>query len=209
MIKVQDVSFAYPGSPARLQFPDFSCGQGSQLLITGESGSGKTTLLGILGGLIRQTSGTVEVAATDLLKLNNSQLDQFRGKHIGFVLQEHHFIESVSVLDNLKITARIAGNQTQPAELLELLDKLGIHSKAAESPSRLSVGERQRLGIARAMVNKPAVLLADEPTSSLDSKNFQVVTDLLQREAEAGNTTLVIVTHDERMKALIQQQVNL
>ena len=177
-------------------------------MITGESGSGKTTLLSIIGGLLKPDSGEVNIGTKELTALNPSQTDQFRGRNIGFVLQQAHFIDAISARQNLMLTQRIAGIKSD-GFVDELLEELNIFHKRDSLPARLSVGEKQRLSIARALVNKPSVILADEPTSSLDHLNCTAVIELLQREAFRHSAALVIVTHDDRLKSVISNQVNL
>lgn len=208
MIRTTALSYRYPGSPMEFEFPDIFCGNGEALLLTGASGSGKTTLLSLVGGLKKQNSGTIVIDSTNLDALSTSELDKFRGAQIGFVFQQHYFIESISVWQNLALARKVAGKKVG-GEIDELLKELGIAHKAKDLPSKLSVGERQRLAIARALVNEPAVVLADEPTSALDNKNCEAVVNLLMTEAKLKNTSLIVVTHDDRLKQQFSNQISL
>ncbi len=199
MINSSPLEFSYPDGKNILSFPELRCESGQSLLIQGESGSGKSTFLNLLGGLLKPASGEIIVSGQSISQLSGASLDCFRGRNIGFVLQQHYFIESVSVLDNLFLSQTISGGKKDKEAAEMLLQELGIPQKGKEFPSRLSVGERQRLGIARALINRPKVVLADEPTSSLDNRNCAVVNELLQREAEKWNAALIVVTHDHRL----------
>lgn len=179
------------------------------MLITGESGRGKTTLLHILGGLIRPQRGTIAIAGRDLSTLSAGRLDRFRAQNIGIVLQESHFVKSLSVFENLCLASWLASGKRHEGRASESLDALGIREHAHKLPSRLSIGQQQRASIARALVNRPAILLADEPTSSLDDVNAIKVVDLLRKASAQSGTALIIVTHDSRLKAEFPNRVNL
>jgi ABC-type lipoprotein export system ATPase subunit len=178
-------------------------------LLLGASGSGKTTLLQLLAGLRTPTSGKVMVDEQVLGELSGSQLDQFRGKKLGIIFQTSHFVRSVSIAENLALAQKLAGNPVDYQRIQDLLDQLSIGNKANASPANLSVGQQQRAAIARAIINQPSVILADEPTSALDDANTQQVIDLLREQAAAVNATLLIVTHDNRLTRIIDQQIRL
>lgn len=199
MFFTKGLVFSYNHS-TRFQFADVHANAGSALLITGKSGSGKTTLLHLLGGLLKPKAGQVVVNDTDMAQLSGSALDQFRGAHIGIVFQQSHFVESLSILDNVLLAAALAGKIPDKTEAIRVLDALGIAAQAAKKPAKLSQGQQQRANIARALINRPALLLADEPTSSLDDDNTAMVADLLSELAERYKAALVIVTHDQRLK---------
>ncbi len=209
MVQTNKLSFRYSEGTSLLTFPDIFCNKGSALLITGDSGSGKTTLLSMLGGLISPNSGSVEIEGTVISSLSAKNRDRFRGKSIGFILQQHYFIEAISVLQNLTLAQKFGSGITNKESAIALLSELKLSHKKDQLPSRLSVGERQRLSIARALINKPAVILADEPTSSLDNTNCEAVIELLQMEASQSETALIVVTHDERLKRQFSNQINL
>lgn len=209
MIRTEGLSFRYTQGQSALQFPDVVCESGGALLITGQSGSGKTTLLSLIGGLLKPEAGKVCIGTEDFATLSAKKLDQFRGKHIGFVLQHHYFVESISVENNLMLAQSASGNKADKNRVVELLRELNLAEKAKKRPSQLSGGERQRLGIARALVNQPAMILADEPTSSLDRKHCDEVIELLKNHTARHRASLIVVSHDERLKAEFQNQLAL
>ena len=209
MIETHDLQFTYPGSDQELKFADIKCGKGEQWLLLGQSGSGKTTLLHLLAGLRTPSSGTVSVNGQNFNKLTSQALDQFRGKHIGIVFQQSHFVRSLTVLDNLLLAQRLAGNAIDRSVANAILKRLNIDHKVHQYPSNLSVGEQQRAAIARALINTPDVILADEPTSALDDYNTEQVIELLRTQADAAGATLLIVTHDTRLKSIFDQRIEL
>lgn len=200
MFYTKNLHFAY-GSSTKFHFADVAVEAGETLLVTGRSGTGKTTLLHLLGGLLRPEEGQIVVNDTDMAQLQGTALDHFRGVHIGIVFQRPHFVESLSVLDNVLLANVLAGKAADRTTAMQVLESLEIADQAAKKPARLSQGQQQRASIARALVNRPALLLADEPTSSLDDINTASVADLLAHLAEAYKVALVIVTHDQRLKA--------
>ena len=181
--------------------PAWTVAAGEHSLILGPSGSGKSTLLHLIAGLLHPSHGRVLVAGQDLAKLTTAELDAFRGRMIGIVLQRLHLIPALTVRDNLRLARTLARLPPDPARIDSLLAKLGLAALAGVRPSRLSEGEAQRVAIARAVINHPALILADEPTSALDDVNCQTVLALLRAQAEASGATLVIATHDARLKA--------
>lgn len=208
MIQTEKLFFSYKNQ-SELQFRDLNIRVHQHSLLIGASGCGKTTLLHILSGLRKPTSGLVKIAGTDITGLNASALDRFRGQNIGLVFQTSHFLKSISIRDNLRLTASLAKAESDNAWIETLLDKLGIIRIAHKSANQLSTGEQQRAAIARALVSKPKILLADEPTSALDDNNANQVIELLKSQAEAYNTTLLIVTHDQRLKKHFANHIEL
>ncbi len=202
MFSLQNLTHAYNGATV-LQVPAWQAEQGAQWLMLGPSGSGKTTLLHALAGILRPTSGQVTVAEQDLAALSPAALDRFRGKHIGIVLQRLHLIDSLSVLNNLLLAQYLAGEPQNEARVRALLGSLDLAGKADAHPHELSHGQAQRVAVARAVVNKPKLLLADEPTSNLDDTRCMQVLDLLVNQATACGATLVIATHDQRIKSRV------
>ncbi len=175
MISTRDLTFSYSGSGLLLSFPDVSCGTGDQLLILGDSGSGKTTLLHLICGLLKARSGSIEIGGVDISGLAEREMDKFRGANIGIVFQQAHFVQSLSVSENLMLPSLMTKDNISGEELYsrisELLERLGLSNKADSSPKELSVGEQQRASIARALIHKPQVVFADEPTSALDDRS--------------------------------------
>jgi lipoprotein-releasing system ATP-binding protein len=208
MISVSGLTFTYPSGPG-FTFPDFTCGSKEHLLILGQSGKGKTTLLHLLAGMIRPTAGSIHIQQTDITQLNNRSLDKFRGQHIGIIFQTAHFVDSISVIDNLMLSPFLSGKNASREEALAVLDRLNVGQKAKQKPGSLSVGEQQRCAIARAVFHKPSVILADEPTSALDDTNAATVIDILEEQALKTGAALIIVTHDKRLKDRFQKQITL
>ena len=208
MLQTSDLQYTYDGK-TMLRFPDIQCGKGEHWLLLGQSGSGKTTLLHLLGGLLTAKNGAVKVADTNLEKLSSSGLDQFRGKHIGIIFQKSHFVKSLTVEENLALAQQLAGLKINRTRISELLDHLNVGHKLKSKPDRLSQGEQQRVAIARALINQPDVILADEPTSALDDVNCNEVIQLLEREANEAGATLLVVTHDGRLKERFEKQIQL
>ena len=180
-------------------FPDINCAPGDHCIIVGPSGCGKTTFLHLIAGLLRPDSGEVIVQGTDTVRLKNEEADRFRGKNIGIIYQKPHFIQWLTAFENLQIARYLNNLATENEDINHLLRSLNLEDKAKSKPSQMSQGELQRLSIARAVINKPALILADEPTSSLDDKNCTEALDLLKRQAEELQASLVIATHDKRL----------
>jgi putative ABC transport system ATP-binding protein len=178
-------------------------------LVTGNSGKGKTTYLHILAGMLQPNSGEILIDNTVFTNLKGSKADKFRGKNIGVVFQKSHFIASLSVLENLEMASWLATGKKHTKRAKELLNKLDILEQAHKQPSQLSVGQQQRVSIARALMNEPKVLLADEPTSSLDDKNADNVIELLESLSKEYKAALIIVTHDSRIKAKFTNQITM
>lgn len=204
MIWTKNLAYQYPGSKP-IEFPDLRVDEGKALLICGESGCGKTTLLHLLAGLRLPTSGEVNIGEDKISNYSPSQLDQFRGQHIGIVYQQSYFVQSLSILDNLLVSPYADGKN----RATEIAHRLYIDEYLGRYPNELSVGQQQRASIARAVMNSPRILLADEPTSALDNKNCTQVIDLLSEEAMANNAALIIVTHDDRLKSEIDDFIEL
>ena len=208
MIEVSPLSFQYDQSN-QLSFPDFVAERGSHMLLLGESGSGKTTLLHVLGGLLRQYSGSVRVDGTELSTLSETALDRFRGQRIGYIFQKNHLISALTVEQNLKLAPYLAGIPISMERIAEVLQNLGLSEKRHSRIQELSHGQAQRVSIARAVLNKPAIIFADEPTSALDDKNCYRVMDLLMTAAAESNSALIIATHDQRLKDRVTRRIEL
>jgi lipoprotein-releasing system ATP-binding protein len=208
MISTQNIRFSY-GKGTDFSFPDITAQAGETLLITGGSGKGKTTLLHLLGGLLRPQQGQVTIGGTDIETLSDKRLDHFRGQHIGIVLQQSYFVAALSVLDNVVLASWLGNGKKAIDKATQLLTQLGLEAHLHKLPSQLSIGQQQRVSIARALVNSPQLLLADEPTSSLDDENAFIVADMLSGLAKQYGTALVIVTHDQRLKDRFTNQIAL
>ncbi len=208
MLQTTDLHYTYPNGPS-FTFPDVKVICEEVLLILGRSGSGKTTLLHLLAGLMAPTSGIVSIDNTALSSLSGSKMDGFRGRHIGLVFQQPLFIRSVNVMHNLQLARTLAGLEADETRATQLLEELGMADRASQLPQSLSIGERQRVSIARALMTSPGLLLADEPTSALDDDNCNRVAELLQSAATRHGAALVIVTHDRRLKDRFTNTVEL
>ena len=206
MLQTNQLQFSYTGAQT-MTFPDFTCKKGEQWLLLGQSGSGKTTLLHLLGGLLSPTKGEVKVGETSLKSMSTAALDKFRGKHIGIIFQKAHFVRSLTVEENLILAQQLAGVAIDKTRIADLLNRLNVGHKLHAKTNELSQGEQQRVAIARAIVNQPAVILADEPTSALDDENCEEVIRLLEEQAAAVGATLLVVTHDGRLKERFEKQI--
>ncbi|MEM1407060.1 MAG: ATP-binding cassette domain-containing protein [Bacteroidota bacterium] len=208
MLITRSLTFAYDQENA-FHFPDISLDPGGDLLILGPSGIGKTTLLHLLAGLLSPNSGHIELLGTVLNKLPTKKLDRFRGRHIGLVFQRPHFIQSLSLQENLALVQYLTGEKQDQKRVRKILSSLDIEDKRNKRPYSLSQGEQQRAAIAMAVLNNPQLILADEPTASLDDKNCLSVVSLLKDQAAATNAQLVIITHDKRLKPHFKNCVTL
>ncbi len=208
MISTRNLRFSY-GKGTDFNFPDITASSGDSLLITGGSGRGKTTLLHLLGGLLRPQSGEVIIENTNIATLSEKKLDHFRGKNIGLVLQQNYFVASLNVLENVVLASWLATGKQAEAMAKELLDQLGLKGQEYKLPTQLSIGQQQRVSIARALINGPKLLLADEPTSSLDDENAYKVANMLSSLAGQYGSALVVVTHDQRLKDRFPNQISL
>jgi len=180
---------------------NFDIAIGSVSVITGKSGSGKSTLLHLLGGLDKPDSGSVNIDGADIIKFSDSELNQFRSRYVGFVFQFHHLLLDFTAFENIVIPLMIAGCYTpEKREYAEyLMNKLGIYERAGHYPTQMSGGEQQRAAIARAIINNPKLLLADEPTGNLDNETAVEVIDLFGKINAEFQTTIIIVTHDKNI----------
>jgi len=208
MISTKNIRFSY-GKGTSFTFPDIAASRGESLLITGGSGKGKTTLLHLLGGLLRPQQGEVIIEDTNIATLSEKKLDRFRGSNIGLVLQQAYFVVSLTVLENVVLASWLATGKQATAKAKQLLEQLDLKEQLNKLPSQLSIGQQQRVSIARALINEPKLLLADEPTSSLDDDNAYIVADMLSALAKQYGTALVIVTHDQRLKDRFPNQISL
>jgi putative ABC transport system ATP-binding protein len=205
MFVIENLRHAYEGSEV-LNVPSWEAGSGTHWLVVGPSGSGKTTLLHILAGILRPTAGSVRVAGQDIGALPAAELDRFRGRHIGIVLQRLHLVTSLTVMNNLLLAQYLAGLPQDSARVIDVLRGLELGDKTGAYPHELSHGQAQRAAVARAVVNRPQLLLADEPTSNLDDPRCGQALDLLETQARAYGATLVIATHDQRIKSRVSNR---
>lgn len=207
MLQTKSIAFRYQPATA-FTIQDLTLAGGDELLLLGKSGSGKTTILNILAGLLPPDQGEVIVDGVPIYGLSGTKLDEFRGKHIGIVFQKPHLLQPLSVEENIRL-ANFFVNNPKSNKVAQLLEELGISDKTNAKVSTLSEGEAQRVSIARALANTPRLILADEPTASLDDDNAEAVIRLLQSQAKKLNAILIIVTHDQRVKEHIAHHINM
>ncbi len=208
IISAENITFSYNKEQSFI-LPNLYCSEGSTILITGDSGKGKTTYLHILAGLLKPTTGKILIDGTDIVTLSEGKNDKFRGQNIGLVFQKSYFISALTVLENLEMASWLANGNKNTTRAKKLLEQLDIEKQAHKLPSQLSIGQQQRVSIARALMNEPKVLLADEPTSSLDDKNAGKVIELLTSLSKEYKAALIIVTHDNRIKEQFINQLTL
>ena len=210
MIEIKGIKKSF-GSLEVLKGIDLNIEKGEVVSIVGPSGAGKTTLLQIIGTLDRPDAGTVFVDSVDVTKLSQKKLADFRNRHIGFVFQFHQLLPEFTALENIMIPAYIAGTSHKAAKQRaeELLQFMGLSDRAHHKPNELSGGEKQRVAVARALVNNPAVILADEPSGSLDSKNKEELHQLFFDLRDKFGQTFVIVTHDEQLASITDRTIHM
>ena len=210
MITIKDITKSF-GSLQVLKGIDLHINKGEVVSIVGPSGAGKTTLLQIIGTLDRPDTGSVIVDGIDTSRLSTKQLSDFRNQHLGFVFQFHQLLPEFTAIENIMIPAYIAGVSQKQAKkrAKELLDFMGLADRATHKPNELSGGEKQRVAVARALVNNPAVILADEPSGSLDSKNKEELHKLFFDLRDQFGQTFVIVTHDETLASITDRTIHL
>lgn len=210
MIDIKDITKSF-GNLQVLKGIDLHISQGEVVSIVGPSGAGKTTLLQIIGTLDRPDSGSVTINGIDVSTLNKKKLSDFRNQHIGFVFQFHQLLPEFTAIENIMIPAFIGGQSKGEAKkrAQELLEFMGLTDRADHKPVELSGGEKQRVAVARALVNNPAVVLADEPSGSLDSKNKAELHQLFFDLRDRFGQTFVIVTHDEELAAITDRTIHM
>ena len=207
MIKTKDLAFNYDNQ-VFFKFPNINLKSNEDLLIIGSSGIGKTTLLHLLAGLLNSNSGSIELFGKELNQLSSHQLDRFRKNNIGIVFQRPHFVNSLTVKENLQLAQYIA-NKKDNNRIENILKNLNIFDKCDKKTNQLSQGEKQRASIALAIVNSPKLILADEPTSSLDDINCDNVIKLLKKQATDFGAQLIVITHDSRLKKHFKNSIEL
>ena len=209
MIQTENLTYQYKKGTAIFSFPNITLEKGENLLILGASGIGKTTLLHLLAGLLKPVKGNIFIDNTDLNALKSNKLDTFRGENIGLVFQKKHAIQSLNVFDNLKARLLFSNALVNDKKIEIVLAQLGLSELKTSKVSELSEGQLQRLGIALSVIHNPQVILADEPTSSLDDKNCKIVIELLINQAKQTNANLIVITHDHRIKSFFQNSITL
>lgn len=210
MIELKGITKSF-GSLQVLKGIDLTIGKGEVVSIVGPSGAGKTTLLQIMGTLDKADAGTITIDGTNVSKLKEKELSAFRNRHIGFVFQFHQLLPEFTALENVMIPALIASTSPKEANrrAQEMLDLLGLADRAGHKPNELSGGEKQRVAVARALINRPSVVFADEPSGSLDTKNKEELHRLFFDLRDKLQQTFVIVTHDEGLATLTDRTIHM
>ena len=207
MIHTNNITFHYKNKKTVFSFPDIKLNPQENLLILGKSGIGKTTFLHLLAGLLKPISGNIMIDKVNLSSLHNHQLDKFRGKKIGLIFQKKHAIQSLNVLENLQARLFFSEKPIDHTKIEKLLAQLDLSDFKNHKINELSEGQLQRLGIALSVIHDPQVILADEPTSSLDDENCSIVIELLKNHAAQTNANLIVITHDHRIKSRFQNSI--
>ena len=210
MIDIKNITKSF-GSLQVLKGIDLHIAKGEVVSIVGPSGAGKTTLLQMIGTLDRPDTGSVQINSIDVTTLSQKKISDFRNRHLGFVFQFHQLLPEFTAIENVMIPAYIAGqsNKDAKARAEELLSFMGLSERANHKPNELSGGEKQRVAVARALVNNPEVILADEPSGSLDTKNKQELHQLFFDLRDRFGQTFVIVTHDEQLAAITDRTIHM
>ena len=199
MVDVNNLRYHYPDGKTFI-FNDLQCVAGEKVLVLGISGSGKTSLLHLIAGILRPASGCIRINNTEITTLSARKLDRFRGRHIGMIFQQHHFFHGMDVMENLVAAQKLSGSDLDKQHLANLMHDFGIFNLKNSKPEALSQGEQQRFSITRALVNKPLLVLADEPTSSLDDQNCMTFVDMIMKSTHNNQASWIIATHDNRLK---------
>jgi len=207
MLKTKEVEFNYDNQMF-FKFQNIDLNSNENLLIIGDSGVGKTTLMHLLAGLLKSNSGSIKLFDKELNQMSSYQLDSFRKNNIGIVFQRPHFVNSLTVKENLQLAQYIA-NKNDNTRIESILKNLNIFEKSNKKTNQLSQGEKQRVSIALAIVNSPKLILADEPTSSLDDNNCSKVIKLLKKQATDFGAQLIVITHDSRLKKHFKKSIEL
>jgi putative ABC transport system ATP-binding protein len=212
ILSLRNVSKDYKSGGSLLTVLDnvsFSVEAGASMAIVGPSGSGKTTLLGLCAGLDQPTSGSVELQQNHLESLNEDQLASVRNRYVGFIFQNFQLMPTLTAIENVMVPLELRGEKKVRARAMEFLDKVGLEERSHHYPAQLSGGEQQRVSIARAFSNRPAILFADEPTGNLDSETSEKIVDLIFGLNREAGTTLILVTHNNELADRTQRIIHL
>jgi len=212
LLKVQNVYLSYTsgGNQVKvLQGINLDVNSSESISVMGESGSGKTSLIMLISGLERVSSGSIIFQDRDITKLSEDELAELRRKHIGIVFQSYYLIPNYSALENVCLTLEINKEKNIETKAKEILDRFGLKERLNNLPSQLSGGEQQRVAIARSLVVKPSLILADEPTGNLDSENSKMISDMLINYVREENSSLVLVTHDDNLASRAQRKIKI
>ncbi len=209
VVSLEDVKFAYrsgAGSLEVLSIPAWKLEEGSRVAISGPSGCGKSTLLNIIAGLLVPDEGRVEVCGERLDRMGEAARDRFRAAHLGYIFQNFNLLQGFTALENVLLAMTFSGKDAGAAFAEELLEQVGLSARMHHYPARMSVGEQQRVAVARALANRPDLVLADEPTGSLDPKNSSEVIKLLRETTTDRGVSLIVVSHEEEVVNAFEKQ---
>ena len=218
MLRIENLrkTFVPPDGGAGMAVVDvahFALGAGEEVALLGTSGSGKTTLLHLLAGILRADAGVIEYAAggrvTDLTQLSEAERDHFRGQHIGYIFQTHHLLPGLTALENVLLGMSFTGRKADRAWGTHLLERVGLKERLHYKPGKMSLGQQQRVAVARALANRPKLVLADEPTGALDVRNAQQVLELIRKLCSEVGASLLLVTHDPAIVKRLPRAVTL
>jgi putative ABC transport system ATP-binding protein len=210
VIRLENVELSYRtgDEPLRvLDIPSWTLGEGERVAVSGPSGCGKSTMLNIIAGLQSADGGTVEVCGERLDKIGEAARDRFRARHLGYIFQSFNLLQGFSALENVLLAMTFSGKKTDVKLAKDLLDEVGLSARMKHYPAQLSIGEQQRVAVARALANKPDLVLADEPTGSLDPKNSAEVVRLLRETTAGHGCSLVVVSHEQEVASAFDRQV--
>jgi ABC-type lipoprotein export system ATPase subunit len=209
MLRLKDVRKSYIEPDGRqlpvLNVAQFELATGEQMVLTGRSGSGKTTLLHVIAGISRPDSGEVSINDCDITRLSEAGRDRFRADHVGYIFQTFNLLAGFSALENVLLGMTFTRGGADPARARQLLDRVGLTHRLTHKPAALSVGEQQRVAVARAMANRPKLLLADEPTANVDTGHQQQIIDLIRQSCEEDQVALLLVTHTPEVSAQFER----
>jgi len=212
VLRLEAVKKAYDapegGRVEVLDVERFEVARGEQVALRGSSGSGKTTLLHIIAGIVKPDAGAVHVAGTDVARLGEAQRDHWRAKHVGYIYQSFHLLQGFSALENIALAMKFGG-RVDLARAKNLLEQVGLGARLNYKPRQLSIGQQQRVAVARALANTPALVLADEPTGNLDREHADAALELILSLCKASGAALLVVSHDERVVARFPRVVDL
>lgn len=209
MLKTENLTFSYSKETKPFEFPDITLEKAEHLIIVGKSGIGKTTFLHLLSGLLKPNDGIINIDKIAINDLSSSNLDKFRGENIGIVFQKNYAVQSLTVLENLQARLFFSNQKVNNTKIDALLDELDLLHQKNSKTKELSEGQLQRLGIALSVIHNPKIILADEPTSSLDDENCKIVIELLKNQAQKNEANLIVITHDHRIKPFFQNSITL
>ncbi len=209
VLDIKDLRMIFPGEDRKpiLDIRELSIGDKDEVAMIGRSGCGKTTFLNIVSGVLKPTSGSVEVCGTHIAGLSGSALDAFRARHIGYVFQNLNLLAGYTAYENIEISLRIARMGFSKNEIMQSLESVGLTDSAGKYPHEMSLGQQQRVAVVRAVIKKPEIILADEPTSSLDVENSDKIISLLKERAKILGAALIVVSHENEVIAAFDKKI--